>query len=42
MTSPNYSAPDEIDNGGVHINSGVNNKAAFLITDGGTLQRPAR
>ena len=24
------------DNGGVHINSGVNNKAAFLMTDGGT------
>lgn len=23
------------DNGGVHINSGVNNKAAFLLTDGG-------
>ena len=41
MTSPNYTAdPTEIDNGGVHTNSGVNNKAAFLITDGGTLQRP--
>jgi Zn-dependent metalloprotease len=24
------------DNGGVHINSGIPNKAAFLITDGGT------
>jgi len=24
------------DNGGVHFNSGVNNKAAFLMTDGGT------
>ena len=24
------------DNGGVHTNSGVNNKAAFLLTDGGT------
>src|SRR5262249_40793044 len=24
------------DNGGVHTNSGVGNKAAFLITDGGT------
>jgi len=24
------------DNGGVHTNSGVNNKAAFLMTDGGT------
>ena len=37
MTSPNYTAdPNELDNGGVHTNSGVNNKAAFLITDGGT------
>jgi Zn-dependent metalloprotease len=27
---------DEDDNGGVHYNSGVNNKAAFLLTDGGT------
>ncbi|MEX2393995.1 MAG: Calx-beta domain-containing protein [Actinomycetota bacterium] len=26
----------EDDNGGVHFNSGVNNKAAFLLTDGGT------
>lgn len=26
---------DEGDSGGVHINSGVNNKAAFLMTDGG-------
>lgn len=26
----------EIDNGGVHTNSGVGNKAAYLITDGGT------
>jgi Zn-dependent metalloprotease len=25
----------ESDNGGVHINSGVNNKAVFLLTDGG-------
>jgi bacillolysin len=25
-----------LDSGGVHTNSGVNNKAAFLITDGGT------
>ena len=24
------------DNGGVHINSGINNKAAFLMVDGGT------
>src|SRR3954471_22682573 len=37
MTSPNYTAdPDEADSGGVHTNSGVNNKAAFLIADGGT------
>ena len=27
---------DEDDGGGVHTNSGVNNKAAFLLTDGGT------
>lgn len=27
---------DEGDSGGVHRNSGVNNKATFLITDGGT------
>ncbi|WP_353616065.1 M4 family metallopeptidase [Bacillus sp. AFS055030] len=25
-----------LDNGGVHINSGINNKAAYLITNGGT------
>ena len=31
-----HGRPDELDNGGVHNNSGVNNKAAFLITDGGT------
>ena len=33
-----YYTPDlgEDDNGGVHTNSGVGNKAAFLITDGGT------
>jgi hypothetical protein len=37
MTSPNYTAdPNEVDAGGVHSNSGVNNKAAFLMTDGGT------
>jgi bacillolysin len=42
MTSPNYTADfensngQESDNGGVHRNSGVNNKAAFLMTDGGT------
>jgi bacillolysin len=34
--SPLYTAdPGELDDGGVHTNSGVNNKAAFLITDGG-------
>ena len=31
-----YSPTSTIDSGGVHTNSGVNNKAAFLITDGGT------
>ncbi|MQA73842.1 MAG: hypothetical protein GEU88_05775, partial [Solirubrobacterales bacterium] len=37
MTSPNYTAdPNETDGGGVHSNSGVNNKAAYLITDGDT------
>jgi bacillolysin len=35
MTSFNYKG-DASDNGGVHSNSGVNNKAAFLMTDGGT------
>ena len=35
MLSPNYwTAPE--DNGGVHTNSGVNNKAAFLMADGGS------
>jgi hypothetical protein len=43
---PAFSHPDRIgsslywfdsaDNGGVHINSGINNKAAYLLTDGGT------
>jgi len=41
---PLYGDPDHInnynfttaDNGGVHTNSGINNKAAFLITAGGT------
>ncbi|MBI3341157.1 MAG: M4 family metallopeptidase, partial [Chloroflexi bacterium] len=43
---PAYGDPDRIgspnfytgsgDNGGVHYNSGVNNKAAYLMTDGGT------
>ena len=37
MGSPNYTLDEfEEDSGGVHSNSGVNNKAAFLITDGGT------
>ncbi|HEX2025878.1 MAG TPA: M4 family metallopeptidase [Actinomycetota bacterium] len=37
MTSPNYTAdPTEVDGGGVHQNSGVANKAAFLMTDGAT------
>jgi bacillolysin len=46
LSSPlTYNNPDKItsskyyrasgDNGGVHINSGVNNKAAYLMTDGG-------
>jgi len=35
MTSPNYFTGAG-DNGGVHTNSGLNNKAAFLMTDGGT------
>lgn len=43
---PAYSDPDKMtsvyyytgagDNGGVHSNSGINNKAAYLMTDGGT------
>ncbi len=33
--SPNYWC-GESDAGGVHINSGVNNKAVYLMTDGGT------
>jgi Zn-dependent metalloprotease len=37
MNSPNYTADTgEGDGGGVHTNSGVNNKAAFLMVDGGT------
>jgi bacillolysin len=37
MLSPNYTSdPNEGDGGGVHSNSGVNNKAAFLMVDGGT------
>jgi bacillolysin len=35
MTSPNYYKGSE-DAGGVHTNSGINNKAAYLMTDGGT------
>jgi bacillolysin len=34
MTSPNYYCGTE-DNGGVHRNSGVANKAAYLMADGG-------
>ena len=35
--SPNYTADTGYgDHGGVHTNSGVNNKAAFLIADGGS------
>jgi len=33
--SPNYHC-DWWDAGGVHINSGINNKAVYLMTDGGT------
>ena len=37
MTSPYYTANlSETDAGGVHTNSGVNNKATFLMTDGGS------
>ena len=35
MTSSSYSGTAD-DNGGVHRNSGINNKAAFLMTDGGS------
>jgi bacillolysin len=35
MTSTYYDTGDS-DNGGVHTNSGINNKAAYLLTDGGT------
>ena len=35
MSSPNYYEGEE-DDGGVHYNSGVNNKAVFLMVDGGT------
>ncbi len=35
MTSPNFYIGND-DNGGVHINSGVNNKAAYLMVDGDT------
>jgi len=35
MTSANYYTGAQ-DNGGVHRNSGLNNKAVFLMTDGGT------
>jgi bacillolysin len=40
MSSSNYYCKlgdgNENDRGGVHINSGVNNKAAYLMTDGGS------
>lgn len=37
MTSPLYDAdPDLLDNGGVHTDSGVGNKTAYLISQGGT------
>jgi bacillolysin len=40
MHSPNYWMEEAIspnwDNGGVHINSGINNKATYLLTDGDT------
>ncbi|MBI5962993.1 MAG: M4 family metallopeptidase, partial [Chloroflexi bacterium] len=39
MTSPNYDFdidPNFWDNGGVHSNSGINNKAVFLMVDGGS------
>jgi len=35
MSSPLY-YKDDADNGGVHYNSGLNNKAVFLMVDGGT------
>ena len=35
MTSPNYWL-NSLDSGGVHSNSGVNNKAVYLMTDGDT------
>src|SRR6185295_8339438 len=35
MTSPLYYR-DPFDNGGVHFNSGLNNKAAYLMVEGGT------
>ncbi|HEY8788309.1 MAG TPA: M4 family metallopeptidase [Actinopolymorphaceae bacterium] len=37
MSSPDYTADEGFfDNGGVHTNSGVGNKAAYLIAHGGT------
>jgi len=37
MTSVYYWVDDALaDNGGVHYNSGINNKAAYLMTDGGS------
>lgn len=36
ITCDNYNDSDNCDNGGVHTNSGVNNKAVYLLTDGGS------
>ncbi len=36
MMMSTYYTTTATDNGGVHTNSGVNNKAAYLMTDGGT------
>ena len=36
MTSVNYATNPAVDNAGVHTNSGVDNKTAFLIDAGGT------
>jgi Zn-dependent metalloprotease len=35
MSSPNYFQGED-DDGGVHYNSGINNKAAYLMVDGGS------
>lgn len=37
LFSPNLASPTSFfDNGGVHINSGIGNKLAYLLTDGGS------